>query len=67
MHLITGLDSKCPNGIDSVGCFNDICALSHCPNYPEAICVSKSCGQCTAHYYNSSGNEITPLCGKLST
>ena len=36
--------------------------VSHCPNYPEA---KRSCGKCTAHYYDTSGDDITALCGKL--
>ena len=58
-------DSKCPAGVKDVYCFNDLCQVSHCPNYPEAKCVTRSCGKCTAHYYDTSGVDITALCGKL--
>ena len=57
-------DSKCPAGVKHVYCFNDLCQVSHCPNYPEAKCVTRSCGKCTAHYYDTSGVDITALCGK---
>ena len=59
-------DSSCPEGFSKIRCSSDFCKTSSCPNYPDALCVVRSCGQCSVHYYNASGVEITEMCCKCS-
>ena len=33
-------------------------------NYPNNMCVSSSCGQYSARYYNSSGMNVTKTCSR---
>ena len=43
--------SSCPHDVKEVSCFSDPCRVSSCPNHPNSVCVSSSCGQ--MFYYNS--------------
>ena len=33
-------------------------------NHPNSMCLFSSCGQYSAHYYNSSGMNVTNTCSK---
>lgn len=50
--------------VEQVACIYDPCQTAKCPNIPNAVCLAKKCGQCTAHFYNSSGFDVTDLCSK---
>jgi hypothetical protein len=52
----------CSTGLLEVSCKPDPCSTASCPNYPEAICVTNSCGQCSFRFHNSTGYDITELC-----
>ena len=58
------IGSSCPYDVKEVSCLSDSCGASSCPNHPNSVCVSNSCGQCSAHYYNSSGVDVTNTCSK---
>ena len=53
---------KCKNGVQRVQCLDDPCDTAQCPNIPDAICVPSSCGQCSAHFFNTSGHNVTSIC-----
>ena len=57
---MTGI--KCKNDVQVVQCLDNPCDTTKCPNIPDAICVPSSCGQCSAHFFNSSGDDITSSC-----
>ena len=53
---------RCKNDFQVVQCLDNPCDTVKCPNIPDAICVPSSCGQCSAHFFNSSGDNITSSC-----
>ena len=53
---------KCKKDIEEVQCLINPCDTVQCPNIPDAICVPSSCGQCSAHFFNSSGHNVTKSC-----
>ena len=57
------IDMSCDSG-QAVTCFHDPCNHKYCPNIPNTVCVSKSCGECSAHFYNTTGDDVTDLCSK---
>ena len=57
--VITG--GKCKD-IEEVQCLNNPCDMAQCPNIPDAMCVPTSCGQCSAHFFNTSGHNVTSNC-----
>ena len=54
----------CDEDVSVVECYTDPCRTSHCPNFDNALCAPNYCGECSAHYYNSSGHDITMMCSK---
>ena len=54
---------KCKD-IQPVQCPDNPCETTLCPNLPDAICVSSNCGQCSAHFFNTSGHNVTDSCSK---
>ena len=54
---------SCDSG-QTVTCFHDSCDNKYCSNIPNTVCVSKSCGECSAHFYNTTGDDVTDLCSK---
>ena len=57
-------DKSCDESMTSVDCYSDPCKTTHCPNHDNAICIPNHCGECSAHYYNSTGHDITMKCSK---
>ncbi|XP_019857134.1 PREDICTED: uncharacterized protein LOC105314215 isoform X1 [Amphimedon queenslandica] len=55
-------NKTCPGDVDIVECYSDPCQTSHCTNYEDAVCIPNHCGECSAHYYNSSGHNVTMMC-----
>ncbi|XP_019853716.1 PREDICTED: uncharacterized protein LOC109583018 [Amphimedon queenslandica] len=55
-------DKLCDESVTSVECYSDPCVTTHCPNYDNAVCIPNHCGECSAHYYNSTGHDITMMC-----
>ncbi|XP_019848705.1 PREDICTED: LOW QUALITY PROTEIN: uncharacterized protein LOC105316719 [Amphimedon queenslandica] len=55
-------DKTCPGGVNNEECYSDPCLTSHCPNYEDAVCIPNHCGECSAHFYNSSGHDVTMMC-----
>ncbi|XP_019853361.1 PREDICTED: uncharacterized protein LOC105313106 isoform X2 [Amphimedon queenslandica] len=53
----------CEVGVSTVDCYTDPCRTTHCPNFDNALCIPNHCGECSAHYYNSTGHDITMMCG----
>ena len=53
---------KCKKDIQNMQCLVNPCDLAQCPKIPDAICVPSSCGQCSAHFFNTSGDNITSSC-----
>ena len=45
-------------------CPHDVSRVSSCSNQPNNVCLFSSCGQYSAHYYNSSGMNVTNTCSK---
>ena len=56
------IGSSCPHDVKEISCLSDPCGVSSCPNHPNSVCVSSSCDHCSAHYYNSSGMDVTNSC-----
>ena len=54
----------CDEGVNIVECYSDPCSTTHCPNFENALCIPNHCGECSAHYYNTSGHDITMMCSK---
>ena len=54
----------CDEGVNIVECYSDPCSTTHCPNFDNALCIPNHCGECSAHYYNSTGHDITMMCSK---
>ena len=54
----------CDDNVTTVECFSDPCATAHCPNFDDALCIPNHCGECSAHYYNSTGHDVTMMCSK---
>ena len=59
IFVITG--AKCKDS-EEVQCLDNPCDIAQCPNIPDAICVPSSCGQCSAHFFNTSGHNVTSNC-----
>ena len=55
---------KCKEGTQEVQCPDNPCNTVLCPNIPDAICVPSNCGQCSAHFFNASGHNVTSSCSK---
>ena len=53
---------KCKNDVQLVQCLDNPCDTAQCPNIPDTICVPSNCGQCSAHFFNTSGHNITSIC-----
>ena len=53
---------KCNKDIQVVQCLDNPCDTAQCPNIPDAICVLSTCGQCSAHFFDPSGDDITRNC-----
>lgn len=53
---------QCKSNSEQTPCVNDPCNEQSCSRFEDAVCVTKSCGECTAHFYNSTGFEVTSLC-----
>ena len=60
--IITG--SRCEDGVQQVQCLHNPCDTAQCPNIPDAKCIPSSCGQCSAHFFNTSGHNVTSNCSK---
>ena len=58
---MTGI--KCKKDVQAVQCPDNPCDTAQCTNKPDAICVPSNCGQCSAHFYNAFGHNITSSCG----
>ena len=58
--VITG--NRCEDGVQLVQCLYNPCDTAQCPNIPDAKCVPSSCGQCSAHFFNTSGHNVTSSC-----
>ena len=54
--------NRCEKGVQQLQCLPNPCDIVQCPNIPDAICVSSTCGQCSAHFFNTSGHNITRHC-----
>ena len=57
------IDTSCAPE-QTVTCLNNPCDYKHCPNIPNTVCVSKSCRVCSAHFYNTTGDDVTDMCSK---
>ena len=57
-------NKRCNGSAKVVECYSDPCLNSHCPNFDNALCIPNHCGECSAHYYNSTGHDITMICSK---
>ena len=55
---------KCEKSLEVVQCQENPCDTVICPKIPDAICVQSSCGQCSAHFFNTSGHNVTSICSK---
>ena len=66
IHLIFRFKGSklCDKNVTTVECFSDPCATTHCPNFDDALCIPNHCGECSAHYYNSTGHDVTMMCSK---
>ena len=66
IHLIFRFKGSklCDKNVTTVECFSDPCATTHCPNFDDALCIPNHCGECSAHYYNSTGHDVTMICSK---
>ena len=53
---------KCKSDIQKVHCLGNPCDTVQCPNIRDAICIPSSCGQCSAHFFNISGHNVTNSC-----
>uniref|UniRef100_A0A1X7V3D2 Uncharacterized protein n=1 Tax=Amphimedon queenslandica TaxID=400682 RepID=A0A1X7V3D2_AMPQE len=60
--LQTCSSQTCDVGVTVVDCYTDPCRTTHCPNFDNALCMPNYCGECSAHYYNSTGHDITMMC-----
>ena len=57
------IDTSCDPG-QTVTCLNNPCDYKRCPNILNTVCVPKSCGGCSAHFYNTTGDDVTDVCSK---
>ena len=61
--VATGI--KCKKNVHEVQCLNNPCDTAQCPNIPDAICAPSSYGQYSAHFFNTSGDNITSSCSSI--
>ena len=55
---------KCEKNVKAVKCLYDPCITTQCLNIPNATCVPYTCGQCSARFFNTSGQDVTSSCSK---
>ena len=50
--------------IKPTDCVIQPCEVTHCPNFPNAICLPDYCQECKARFYNNFDVEVTDQCSK---
>ena len=64
IHVIIIIYVGCSFGQPTKKCSSDICDGSVCTNYPNAVCYSDECADCSPRYFIGN-DEVTNVCGKF--
>ena len=62
--MLCNIELSCDgdNLIEPRDCVIQPCEVTHCPKFPNAVCLPDYCKGCNARFYTEFGVEVTDQC-----